>query len=191
MPIHHAVLALLDHGPSYGYELKGEFEAAVGPQWGELNIGHLYQVLDRLVRDGLAAKRDVPQSDRPDKVVYRITSAGRRELAKWLETPHVRTGYRDDFFLKLVAAARLGPEPLERLLRLQRETYLNELATLKQLQAKRIDDEIVALLLQAAQLTAEAGLRLVDTATERSEHLLESVATARSTRRGARQRRSA
>ena len=135
MPIHHAVLALLDDRPSYGYELKGEFEAAVGPQWGELNIGHLYQVLDRLVRDDLAAKRDVPQQDRPDKVVYRITAAGRNELANWLETPHVRSGYRDDFFLKLVAAARLGPEPLERLLRLQRETYLNELATLKQLQA--------------------------------------------------------
>lgn len=191
MPIHHAVLALLDDSPSYGYELKGEFEAAVGPQWGELNIGHLYQVLDRLIRDGLASKRAVPQQDRPDKVVYRITAAGRRELASWLETPHVRTGYRDDFFLKLVAAARLGREPLERLLHLQRETYLNELATLKQLQTQEADDEIVALLLQAAQLTAEAGLRLVDTATERSENLLCSVAAARETRKRSPQRRSA
>jgi DNA-binding PadR family transcriptional regulator len=191
MPIHHAVLALLDDRPSYGYELKGEFEAAVGPQWGELNIGHLYQVLDRLVRDGLASKRDVPQQDRPDKVVYRITAAGRRELADWLEAPHVRAGYRDDFFLKLVAAARLGREPLERLLRLQRETYLNELAALKQLQTQEVDDEIVVLLLQAAQLTAEAGLRLVDTATERSENLLRSAATARATRKESRQRRSA
>lgn len=191
MPIHHAVLALLDDGPNYGYELKGEFEAAVGPQWGELNIGHLYQVLDRLVRDGLASKRDVPQQDRPDKIVYRITAAGRRELAGWLGTPHVRTGYRDDFFLKLVAAARLGPEPLEQLLRLQRETYLNELAALKQLQAQEVDDEIVALLLQAAQLTAEAGLRLVDTASERSNQLLQSAATARTSRNASRQRRTA
>lgn len=191
MPIHHAVLALLNDSPSYGYELKGEFEAAVGPQWGELNIGHLYQVLDRLIRDGLAAKRDVPQQDRPDKVVYRITAAGRNELANWLETPHVRTGYRDDFFLKLVAAARLGPEPLDQLLHLQRETYLNELATLKQLQAQGVDDEIVSLLLQAAQLTAEAGLRLVDTATERSQNLLRTAATARQSRNATRRRRSA
>jgi DNA-binding PadR family transcriptional regulator len=191
MPIHHAVLALLDDSPSYGYELKGEFEAAVGPQWGELNIGHLYQVLDRLIRDGLASKRDVPQQDRPDKVVYRITAAGRHELTDWLDTPHIRTGYRDDFFLKLVAAARLGPEPLERLLRRQRETYLNELATLKQLQTQGVDDEIVALLLQAAQLTAEAGLRLVDSASERADSLLQSVTAARQNRSASRQQRSA
>ena len=51
MPLQHAVLSLLVDGPSYGYELKGAFERSVGPQWGALNIGHLYQVLDRLSRD--------------------------------------------------------------------------------------------------------------------------------------------
>src|SRR5918912_1717761 len=109
MPIQHAVLALLERGESYGYELRAEFKESVGPQWGDLNIGHLYQVLDRLVRDGLVTRRDVRQEDRPDKVVYRLTQAGRAELEKWLDAPFVRRGgYRDDFFLKLFAAARLG-----------------------------------------------------------------------------------
>ena len=53
MPLHHAVLALLAAKPAHGYELKGSFEQAVGDQWGGLNIGHLYQILDRLARDGL------------------------------------------------------------------------------------------------------------------------------------------
>jgi DNA-binding PadR family transcriptional regulator len=175
MPIHHAVLALLSDGPSYGYELKGEFEAAVGPQWGELNIGHLYQVLDRLERDGLAAKRPVPQADRPDKLVYRITAAGRREMEEWLQTPHRRAGYRDDFFLKLVAAARLGREPLQRLLRLQREAYLGELATLSRLRGGEVADEVVALLLEAARLETEAALRVVELALEREDLLLASA----------------
>ena len=65
MPIHHADLALLAEGPNYGYELKGTFEEAIGPQWGELNIGHLYQILDRLERDGLVTKRVHPQARRP------------------------------------------------------------------------------------------------------------------------------
>ena len=47
MPLHHAVLALLAVKPAHGYELKGSFEQAVGDQWGGLNIGHLYQILDR------------------------------------------------------------------------------------------------------------------------------------------------
>lgn len=53
MPLHHAVLALLADKPAHGYELKTSFEQAVGDQWGGLNIGHLYQILDRLGRDGL------------------------------------------------------------------------------------------------------------------------------------------
>ena len=110
MPIHHAVLGLLCEGPSYGYELKASFEEAVGPQWGELNIGHLYQVLDRLVRDGLVTKREVAQRTRPDKVVYRLTRAGRSELNRWLAEPMARRSYRDDFFLKLFVAAQLGPD---------------------------------------------------------------------------------
>src|SRR5919206_5106262 len=103
MPIHHAVLSLLSHGESYGYELKGEFARAVGPQWGELNIGHLYQVLDRLRRDGLvAAVRSEPQPRGSDRLIYAITPAGREELRSWLGAPSApAAGYRDELYLKL------------------------------------------------------------------------------------------
>src|SRR5256714_1379204 len=83
MPIQHAVLALLASGESHGYEIKTSFEETVGPQWGELNIGHVYQVLDRCVRDGLVTRRHVTQASRPDKTVYRLTPAGERELERW------------------------------------------------------------------------------------------------------------
>ena len=128
MPIQHAVLSLLSDGESYGYELRAEFERAIGPQWGQLNIGHLYQVLDRLVRDGLVTRHEVEQRRLPDRVVYRLTKAGRDELERWLETPFVRqSGYRDDFFLKLLAASRLGRKQLDVVLRTQRSAYLAEL----------------------------------------------------------------
>src|SRR5947208_935140 len=76
MPIHHALLALLADGESYGYELKGAFERSVGPQWGALNIGHLYQVLDRLKRDGhVQILRADPQPRRPDRAAGAGASA--------------------------------------------------------------------------------------------------------------------
>src|SRR2546423_10032151 len=114
MPIHHAVLALLADGESYGYELKGAFERSVGPQWGALNIGHLYQVLDRLKRDGLVdVVRAEAQPRRPDRLIYAITDAGRTELRRWLETPSPPAiGYPADLDLKLVAAPRVGEEAL-------------------------------------------------------------------------------
>ena len=61
MPLHHAVLALPADKPAHGYELKGSFEQAVGDQWGGLNIGHLYQILDRLSRDQLIESERQPQ----------------------------------------------------------------------------------------------------------------------------------
>jgi DNA-binding PadR family transcriptional regulator len=165
MPIQHAVLALLADGPGHGYELKAQFEESVGPQWGDLNIGHLYQVLDRLVRDGLVTRRSVRQEDRPDKVVYRLTQAGRAELEKWLDVPFVRQGgYRDDFFLKLFAASRLGGDWLDQVLRVQREAYLGELASLTRLRQRHREEPLVDLLIEAAILHTGANLRVVELA---------------------------
>jgi DNA-binding PadR family transcriptional regulator len=164
VPIHHAVLALLADGSSYGYELKARFEQSVGPQWGELNIGHLYQVLDRLERDKLVTKRVVPQEDRPNRVVYRLTKAGRHELDSWLETPFVRSAYRDDLFLKLFAASRLGRERLDDLVRRQREAFLGELRALSRLRREHRADPLVSLLIEAAVLHTKADLRLIELA---------------------------
>jgi DNA-binding PadR family transcriptional regulator len=163
--IQHAVLALLAGGPSYGYELKGAFEEAVGPQWGPLNIGHLYQILDRLSRDGLVVAERHPQPVKPDRVVYEITPDGRAELERWLGEPSPRSGgFRDDFFLKVTAAARSGdPATVRTVLGNQRGHLMRELRNLDGLR-RRADDLVVGLLLSAASRHVEADLAFVDDA---------------------------
>ncbi|MET7805857.1 PadR family transcriptional regulator [Micromonospora chersina] len=165
MAIQHAVLALLASGPSYGYELKGAFEAAVGPQWGPLNIGHLYQILDRLSRDGLVVAERHAQPVKPDRVVYEVTPAGRAELDRWLAEPSPRSGgFRDDFFLKVTAAARSGQAATVRtVLGNQRAHLMRELRNLDGLR-RRADDPVVRLLLSAASRHVEADLAFVDDA---------------------------
>ncbi|MFE9959718.1 PadR family transcriptional regulator [Micromonospora sp. NPDC005299] len=165
MAIQHAVLALLARGPSYGYELKGAFEAAVGPQWGPLNIGHLYQILDRLFRDGLVVAERHAQPVKPDRVVYEITPAGRTELDRWLAEPSPRNGgFRDDFFLKVTAAARSGEATTVRtVLGNQRGHLMRELRNLDGLR-RQADDPVVRLLLSAASRHVEADLAFVDDA---------------------------
>ncbi|MFI7428587.1 helix-turn-helix transcriptional regulator [Micromonospora sp. NPDC049836] len=165
MAIQHAVLALLARGPSYGYELKGAFEAAVGPQWGPLNIGHLYQILDRLSRDDLVVAERHAQPVKPDRVVYEITEAGRAELDRWLAEPSPRSGgFRDDFFLKITAAARSGEAATVRtVLTNQRGHLMRELRNLDGLR-RRTDDPVVGLLLAAASRHVEADLAFVDDA---------------------------
>ncbi|MEU4781689.1 helix-turn-helix transcriptional regulator [Micromonospora sp. NPDC023633] len=165
MAIQHAVLALLAGGPSYGYELKGAFEEAVGPQWGPLNIGHLYQILDRLSRDGLVVAERHPQPVKPDRVVYEITPDGRAELDRWLAEPSPRSGgFRDDFFLKVTAAARSGePATVRTVLGNQRAHLMRELRNLDGLR-RRAGDPVVGLLLSAASRHVEADLAFVDDA---------------------------
>lgn len=165
MAIQHAVLALLAGGPSHGYQLKSSFEATVGPQWGPLNIGHLYQILERLSRDALVSSERHAQSIKPDRVVYSITPAGRAELDRWLTEASPRSGgFRDDFFLKVTAAARSGSAGVVRgVLSVQRTHLLRELHNLTG--SKRTEpDPVVVLLLSAAIRHVEADLSFVEDA---------------------------
>ena len=173
MALHHAVLALLAVKPAHGYELKGSFDEAVGDQWGGLNIGHLYQLLDRLGRDGLIESERQPQTVKPDRVVHRLTPAGREELSRWLAAPSPRArGYRDDFFLKVMAAAQVGdPEALRRVLSGQRAHLIRELRSIADARAELASasaaagpSPVVELLLTAAELHTRADLGVVDAA---------------------------
>ncbi|MEU6852296.1 PadR family transcriptional regulator [Actinacidiphila alni] len=168
MPLHHAVLALLTEGPNHGYELKGSFEQAIGPQWGGLNIGHLYQILDRLVRDGYVTRSQIQQSDRPDKTRYTLTEAGAAEVRQWATTAWVRSGgFRDELFLKLFGATALGPAALAELVADQRQTYLSELAGLTRQRRAHTGDPLVALLIDAAIAHTKADLELIESAERR------------------------
>lgn len=174
MPISHAVLALLSDGPGYGYQLRASFQQAVGPQWGGLNIGHLYQVLDRLVRDELVVTSHAPQADRPDRVVYTMTDTGRAELERWLAEPAERgTGFRDEFILKLLAAA---PQGVARVLDVVRQQRRHEYQRLRDITAlardRSADDALVALLVEAARLHTQADLALLDVAERQASALV-------------------
>ena len=179
MPLHHAVLALLAEKPAHGYELKSSFEQAVGDQWGGLNIGHLYQILDRLSRDGLIDSERQPQAVKPDRVVHRLTVAGRAELDRWLGEPSTRQrGYRDDFFLKLMAAVQAGDQDaLDGVLRRQRAHLLRELRSLADARAQSQSD-VVALLITAAELHVRADLGVVDAAEQTLEPAIASATAA-------------
>jgi PadR family transcriptional regulator, regulatory protein AphA len=92
------VLALLSvEGERSGYDLTKSAAKSVGHIWAPAR-SHLYAVLARLARDGLARTRTVVQSDRPDKQLYTVTPAGREALEAWLAAD---TDDDDSFHLKV------------------------------------------------------------------------------------------
>jgi DNA-binding PadR family transcriptional regulator len=121
--------------------------------------------VDRLSRDGLIDSERQPQPIKPDRVVHHLTPAGRAELDRWLTEPATRQrGYRDDFFLKLMAAVQAGEgEVLDGVLRRQREHLLRELHALSEAKTQR-PPSVTGLLITAAELHIRADLGVVDAA---------------------------
>jgi DNA-binding PadR family transcriptional regulator len=164
MPIQHAVLALLDGSPRHGYGLKADFDAAVGPSWGGLNIGNLNKLLVQMAREGLIISKPVPQRG-ADRLVHRITPAGRRELDDWLLKASVQpAGYRDDFILKLLAASRRSPDDIRDVCQLEREARMTDLAVLRELRRTANGNPVTVMALEIAIIHAQADLKAVDLA---------------------------
>ncbi|MEL0626719.1 PadR family transcriptional regulator [Salinibacterium amurskyense] len=110
MSIRHSLLSILAQGPCYGYQLRSEFDRRTGSTW-PLNVGQIYNTLDRLVRDGLVFKTGAPaddHSDGPQQTYYTITDAGKLEVEHWLTTPvDSYSVSRDELAIKLAIAVTL------------------------------------------------------------------------------------
>lgn len=105
MSVSMSVLAILDEGPSYGLQLKNEFEARTGGVW-PLNVGQVYTTLDRLERDGLVRLGAGRAGDLRKQNIYEITDEGRAQLRSWFSIDtRVGVPARDGLVLKLVMAA--------------------------------------------------------------------------------------
>ncbi len=95
-----ALLGLLSLGPSSGYDLKKRMEQSIAHFWSE-SYGQIYPTLRRLEAERLASRRREAGRGRPDRQVYALTAAGRRELERWLALPVRFEPPRSELLLRL------------------------------------------------------------------------------------------
>jgi DNA-binding PadR family transcriptional regulator len=160
MPIRRGLLTLLAREPMHGYQLRSEFDAATGATW-PLNIGQVYTTLNRLERDGFVE----PVGEEEGRVTYRITDAGRDEVAKWFAAPVAREGRpRDELAIKLALALTAPDVDLHKVIQVQRTATLRSLQDLTRLKAGAdpIADAAWLLVLEAMVFQAEAEIRWLD-----------------------------
>jgi DNA-binding PadR family transcriptional regulator len=86
-----------------GYEIKSIVDKSTRLFWAA-SYGQIYPELRRLEADGLIAGKSEPQGARK-RNVYRLTSAGRRELRAWLRSDPQAFELRDEGLLKLFFSA--------------------------------------------------------------------------------------
>jgi DNA-binding PadR family transcriptional regulator len=177
MAVREGLLALLDEGPRYGYQLKTEFEGATGGVW-PLNVGQVYTTLDRLERDGL-----VVTAEHDGQKSYEITAAGREELGAWWEAvPVDDPPPRDELMLKVLMAIEHGPKHALGVLTRQRTALLTLLQLRRRdgrsaVAVRNGESELAQRLVADALIVrAEADLRWLDLCESR---LLDATRTSR------------
>src|SRR3954471_17062831 len=165
MSVRQALLALLEQGSMYGYQLRTEFERRTGSTW-PLNIGQVYTTLTRLERDGLVAEDG---ADGDGHVVYRVTDTGREAVATWFTTPVERTQPpRDELANKLALAVTVPGVDVGTVIQQQRSATMVALQDYTRLKRGRTADlqepadMAWTLVLDSLVFAAEAEVRWLD-----------------------------
>jgi DNA-binding PadR family transcriptional regulator len=164
MSVRNALLALLEPGPRYGYQLRAEFEHRTGGTW-PLNVGQVYTTLSRLERDGLVEGRG---ADGEGHVMYAVTAAGRDEVVSWFTSPVARTQPpRDELAIKLALAVTTPGVDVGEVIQKQRAATMSAMQDYTRLKrqagvAHEGDDLAWGLVLDSLVFTAEAEIRWLD-----------------------------
>lgn len=159
MSVRQALLALLEQGPMYGYQLRAEFESRTGSTW-PLNVGQVYTTLTRLERDGLVVGAG---ADDDGHVMYQVTRDGRDEVAAWFTTPVPRTQPpRDELAIKLALAVTVPGVDVGSLIQQQRTATIGALQDYTRLKRTGDGDLAWGLVLDSLVFAAEAEVRWLD-----------------------------
>lgn len=185
MSIRHGLLALLEHGPRYGSQLRTEFESRTGATW-PLNVGQVYTTLGRLERDGMVVQDG---EDLAGHALYAITDTGRGELRSWFERPVNRASPpRDELAIKLAMAVGAPGVDIRAVIQAQRHATLRAMQDYTRLKAQALvavesgdgekarDDVAWLLVLEQLIFQTEAEARWLDHSESRLARLSATAA---------------
>ena len=153
MSVRLGLLAILDHGSCYGYQLRTELDRGTGGT-GPVNVGQIYNTLDRLEKSNLVSKAG---QDAEAANYYTITDAGRAEVRDWFGT----ASPWDELPAKLALVLTLPNTDVSAVIRVQRAAA--EASVTKIAANSGTADASRAVIDAASHESAAAELRLLDT----------------------------
>lgn len=173
MSVRESLLAILDQGPCYGYQLRDEYRRRTGAHRA-LNVGQVYATLERLERDEQVLR--LP-ADEAGHVYWQITPTGHQRVAAWFGSASSDVSAAETV-AKVALAATLPGVDAVALIAMERDAATEALpapaarqeATAPSLAAQ---EQIAALVERAEAEQRSALLRWLDEAQE----LLQTQAT--------------
>lgn len=181
MSLSFGILGFLNYGPMSGYDLAKAFESSLEFFWHAQN-SHIYLELKKLEQKGYISGKTVVQSERPNKKIYSITDAGRKEFLHWLaeggreDVTHFKSVFLMKFFFSGNITPAQGMDKLRRF-REECEAYLKRMdsipESIENYGSNKDDYETLYW-----QLTADFGHRFIKTCIEWAERCMERLGSA-------------
>ena len=159
MRVRDALLVLLASGPAHGYQLKLDYERVT--RGAAVNVGQIYQALDRLERDGLAERAD----DRDDgrRIVFRATDSGcNRALELLFDADEQPAPVPSSLALKVLLAMETPGVDPARVIDSHRIALIERVQSARRLVRGNEHEISTRLAIEASLATAEAELRWLD-----------------------------
>lgn len=171
-----ALLGILGQQPSYGYDLKKDYDLFYGNDK-PLAFGQVYAILSRLLRDKKIETEAIEQDGGPARKLYTITDIGKNELEAWLATPEkLHPNAQTVLFIKVVTAILLDKSP-DIYLDAQRAAHIERMRELTA--ARRSSDLSESLQADYALFHLEADLRWIDLTAARLTSLTKEIQSVR------------
>ena len=144
MSLPHALLGLINYHPATGYELKVAFNKSIHFFW-NATLPQIYRTLNEMESKGWLAATFKHQEGRPSRKVYRLTSAGLKELKKWLTGPTEIPEARHPMLVKTFFGNQMDKDSFAALLKEWRDYHVNLLSM--------YETQVVPVIDQYARLT--------------------------------------
>ena len=172
MSASYALLGILGKQPSYGYDLKRDYDLFYGKEK-QLAFGQVYATLSRLLRDKKITVDTTEQVAGPERKLYAITDMGRKDLETWLATPEkLHPNTQTVLFVKVVTSILIDKNP-DTYLDAQRSAHIERMRELTGVRRK--GDLAQSLQADYAIFHLEADLRWIDVTTARLQNLKEET----------------
>ncbi len=168
MNVSSLLLGLIAKSPSYGYDLKQEYDRLFAGKK-PLAYGQVYSSLARLARDDKVIVQNEDSDEGPDRKKYQITRRGEAELDAWLMTPEKpQPNLQAELFTKVVMAILLKKDA-GKYLDVQRHAHIERMRQI--IRERKSQDLAYMLLADHAIYHLEADIRWIDLTSSRLHSL--------------------
>jgi DNA-binding PadR family transcriptional regulator len=159
-PTAGTVLGFLTGGPMSGWDLSLAITGSVGNFW-NVTRSQVYRELKSLEDQGLVSRAG---SKGPrERLVYRITPAGRREFRRWVARDLVDETRRVPVLLTTFFGRQVPPKRLAAILAAHREVLAEQLAEYRAVERQLADDPFARATARYGIAYCRMAIRWIDT----------------------------